>query len=224
MYRSGSRAVIRRTHVVLSAIVMLSTVAGCASNDPHRGAKIGGLVGTVAGMTAGAGLSGPVLVYTVVEGGAGFWLGSKWDEARRVESRDDESAAPGTPSEASVLPAWAVRRHRIHFDPASSDLRPEEAPILERAAALLRDRAALHVRVVGHASRPGRAEYNMDLSRRRAEAVAAAFAARGIERSRIDVSARGEELADEEDERARDRRVEISIVVAGNPAERLASE
>lgn len=62
--------------------------------------------------------------------------------------------------------------------------------VLDEAADILRGND-LRLRVVGYADSSGGAEGNLQLSRKRAEAVAAAIAERGVERSRLVVVARG---------------------------------
>jgi outer membrane protein OmpA-like peptidoglycan-associated protein len=69
------------------------------------------------------------------------------------------------------------------------------------------------VEVTGHTDLLGSDRYNLNLSMRRAQAVADALIARGVAQARIKVSARGlsEPLSGELDEQARaaDRRVHI---------------
>jgi outer membrane protein OmpA-like peptidoglycan-associated protein len=62
--------------------------------------------------------------------------------------------------------------------------------VLDEAADILRGND-LRLRVVGFADSSGGAEGNLQLSRKRAEAVAAAIAERGVERSRLVVVSRG---------------------------------
>jgi OOP family OmpA-OmpF porin len=52
-------------------------------------------------------------------------------------------------------------------------LKPESRPTLEQIAKLLTSQPQLNVFIVGHTDRQGAYEYNLDLSKRRAEAVAA---------------------------------------------------
>jgi outer membrane protein OmpA-like peptidoglycan-associated protein len=52
-------------------------------------------------------------------------------------------------------------------------VKPESRPTLEQIAKLLASQPQLNVYVVGHTDSQGAADHNLDLSRRRAEAVAA---------------------------------------------------
>jgi OmpA-OmpF porin, OOP family len=52
-------------------------------------------------------------------------------------------------------------------------VKPESRPTLEQIAKLLASQPQLNVFIVGHTDNQGAHDYNLDLSRRRAEAVAA---------------------------------------------------
>ena len=55
-------------------------------------------------------------------------------------------------------------------------IKPESRPTLDEIAKLLRAQPQLNVVIVGHTDSQGTFDHNMDLSRRRAEAVAAELA------------------------------------------------
>jgi peptidoglycan-associated lipoprotein len=69
--------------------------------------------------------------------------------------------------------------------------------------------------LVGHADPRGEEDYNMALGGRRAESVRGALDSLGVEKSRMDVSSRGELEAtgSEESGYAKDRRVDIKLKV-----------
>jgi OOP family OmpA-OmpF porin len=66
-----------------------------------------------------------------------------------------------------------IALYGIYFDTDKAVLKPESKPMLEEIAKLLRTETQLHVVIVGHTDSQGAYDYNMDLSRRRAEAIAA---------------------------------------------------
>jgi outer membrane protein OmpA-like peptidoglycan-associated protein len=68
-----------------------------------------------------------------------------------------------------------IALYGIYFDTDKTDLKPESQPTLEEIAALLESDSSLSVLIVGHTDSQGTLEYNLDLSRRRAEAVMAAL-------------------------------------------------
>jgi len=65
-----------------------------------------------------------------------------------------------------------VAVYGIYFDTSKADVKPESKPTLKEIAKLLRQNPKLKLYVVGHTDNVGPLTYNMDLSQRRAEAVA----------------------------------------------------
>lgn len=112
----------------------------------------------------------------------------------------------------------------INFEYASSELKPEALDILHLVADRLNNDyvSDRQIAVEGHTDSRGSDEYNMNLSKNRAEAVADALTFRKIATERIEVAWFGEsspiapnENADGSDNtegRAKNRRVEIIVV------------
>jgi outer membrane protein OmpA-like peptidoglycan-associated protein len=102
----------------------------------------------------------------------------------------------------------------IFFDFDKAVVKPESAPTLTEIARLLRERPDLELYVVGHTDSVGEYGYNLDLSRRRAEAVVEALhGEHGIARERLQPAGVGP-LApaasnSTEEGRSRNRRVEL---------------
>ena len=69
-----------------------------------------------------------------------------------------------------------IALYGIYFDTDKAVVKPESRPTLEEIAKLLRAQPQLNVVIVGRTDNQGTYDYNMDLSRRRAEAVAAELA------------------------------------------------
>jgi OmpA-OmpF porin, OOP family len=69
-----------------------------------------------------------------------------------------------------------IALYGIYFDTDKAVVKPESAPTLAEIAKLLNGQPSLNVFIVGHTDNQGTYDYNMDLSRKRAEAVAAALA------------------------------------------------
>ena len=63
----------------------------------------------------------------------------------------------------------------IYFDTASARLLPQSGTTLATVAKLMRDNAAWNLAIEGHTDNVGKADYNLDLSRRRAQAVSTAL-------------------------------------------------
>jgi outer membrane protein OmpA-like peptidoglycan-associated protein len=66
-----------------------------------------------------------------------------------------------------------IALYGIYFDTDKTVVKPESRPTLEQIAKLLNGQPQLNVFIVGHSDNQGAYDYNLDLSRRRAEAIAA---------------------------------------------------
>ncbi|HKZ52316.1 MAG TPA: DUF4892 domain-containing protein [Candidatus Acidoferrales bacterium] len=74
-----------------------------------------------------------------------------------------------------ITRAGHVAVYGIHFDTDKADLKPESDPVLAEIGKLLQENPSLKLYVVGHTDSVGQLTYNLDLSKRRAEAVVAAL-------------------------------------------------
>jgi outer membrane protein OmpA-like peptidoglycan-associated protein len=101
----------------------------------------------------------------------------------------------------------------VLFDTSQADLKAGAAPTLNRVAQFLHENAQTRVLIEGYTDSRGSADYNQDLSRRRAGAVSTALEIRGAAPGRIIMTGRGETLPvasnDTAEGRQRNRRVEI---------------
>jgi len=66
-----------------------------------------------------------------------------------------------------------IALYGVYFDTDKAVIKPESRPTLEQIAKLLTGQPQLNVFIVGHTDSQGAFDYNMDLSRRRAEAIVA---------------------------------------------------
>lgn len=71
----------------------------------------------------------------------------------------------------AIADTGRVALYGIYFDTNKTELKPESRPTLEEMSKLLRADPALRLIVVGHTDNVGTFDFNLDLSRRRAEAV-----------------------------------------------------
>ena len=107
----------------------------------------------------------------------------------------------------------------LFFDWAKPDINRDAAAVLDQAVSAYRRKADARLRIAGHTDRSGSASYNLLASRRRAEAVRAELARRGVPAGAMTLVAYGEErpIVPTEDgvREVQNRRVEISILSGG---------
>lgn len=114
----------------------------------------------------------------------------------------------------SIDQTGRVALYGIFFDTAQTTIKPESREALREIAALLTAQVELAVHIVGHTDNQGGFEYNLDLSRRRAEAVKTALVKEfGIDGKRLSpngVAYLAPVASNETEEgRAKNRRVEL---------------
>ncbi len=102
----------------------------------------------------------------------------------------------------------------VYFDTNSAEIKPESSSTLEEISKLLQSRPSLKLQVVGHTDSQGDYEHNMNLSRRRAEAVATSLVSRyGIDSGRLKAAGVGPlspvASNDAPEGQAKNRRVEL---------------
>jgi OOP family OmpA-OmpF porin len=111
----------------------------------------------------------------------------------------------------------------IFFDVNKATIRRKSAPVLDRAVEVLKEYPDIRLEISGHTDSTGKREYNIELSRRRAEAVKKYMTDHGVDPSRIETRGAGpdEPLADNATREGRDknRRTEFKVLAAqgGNP-------
>lgn len=128
-------------------------------------------------------------------------------EQKMVVVKADEMAR-------NIATTGRVALYGIFFDTNKADLKPESNPTLTEIAGLLKADPKLAVLIVGHTDNQGAFDHNLDLSRRRAEAVVKALAANyRIDPRRLRAAGVGMMAPaasnDADDGRARNRRVEV---------------
>ena len=102
----------------------------------------------------------------------------------------------------------------ITFDSGSDQLKPESFGIIREIANVLQEDKALRVRIIGHTDSDGTAEGNLDLSKRRANAIRTALIdTYKIEGSRLETDGKGASLPvdknDTAEGKANNRRAEF---------------
>ncbi|MDO3386847.1 OmpA family protein [Gilvimarinus sp. SDUM040013] len=120
-----------------------------------------------------------------------------------------DNARWGCAELSAMLPSLS----NVHFSLDSWELMPEAFPLLEQVVMLLQAQPEILLRVIGYTDNQGSEEYNMELSRQRAQTVVEYLVARGIDPTRLEAHGRGEAeaVASNADQsgRSQNRRVEF---------------
>ncbi|RYZ45796.1 MAG: OmpA family protein [Myxococcaceae bacterium] len=147
------------------------------------------------------------------------------DGDKVVDRLDNCPDEPGTEANGGCkeVPLARIDSGRIRimesvfFENNQAVIQKRSNPVLDKVAAILVSHPEIaKIRVEGHTDNTGKADYNLDLSQRRAEAVVDYLVAKGVERGRLEAQGFGpnQPIADnaKADGRAKNRRVEFKIV------------
>ena len=211
-----------RISVFLGCILLL---AGCAETGTMTKSQKGGLIGAgggavvggVLGQAIGHSTKGTLIgaaIGAAVGGAGGYGIGKMMDNQEKA-MRDTlaTSEAAAVSREGNLLAV--TFKGDVTFDTNSTEVRPGLYSEINRVAGVLNQYPDTFIRVEGHTDSKGTNEYNMNLSKRRSDAVKTLLILRGVADSRIEVVGFGETMpvATNETEagRQKNRRVEIKI-------------
>ncbi len=131
------------------------------------------------------------------------------------KARDKKMVAvSASEMQSAIDSSGRIALYGIYFDTNKTDLKPESDAAIEQIAALLKANTSLKVFIVGHTDNVGTNAANMDLSKRRANAVMAALTTRfSVNAGQMEAAGIGmlSPLASNGDEagRSKNRRVEL---------------
>ena len=103
----------------------------------------------------------------------------------------------------------------VTFESNQAELKPDSAEALGKAVKALQENASLRVIIEGHTDDLGEAEYNLELSRQRAETVRQYLIDHGVDGERLQAVGKGETepLVENTNERARAQNRRVQMVV-----------
>ena len=138
-------------------------------------------------------------------------LSQPLEERRSLVMTDATPAA--TPAPLAPVTGFVFDSRTLRFDLDRAELRPGASDTLSPVVDFLNDYPEVSVLIAGHTCWLGSNEHNLDLSRRRADAVADYLVSQGIDRDRLFVAAEGESQPIDtnltEEGRQSNRRVEV---------------
>lgn len=203
-----------------------SLAAGCQTTDPYTGetkttsATYGALIGAGAGAAVGM-ISGRDAkqrrqraligagVGALAGGAVGAYMDKQEDELRRVMRDSGVTVTRRGDDIILNMPG------NVTFRTDSADLNAQFFKVLDGVALVAKKYDKTIIEVAGHTDSTGSADYNRQLSQRRASAVSNYLVSRGVAQARMMTAAGGEDhpIASNSTEqgRAANRRVEVTL-------------
>ena len=212
----------RRFGMRLVATVLALALAGCAAYEKNprtvqgagigaaAGAGTGAAIGAIVGGGKGAGQGAAIGAVVGLLGGGliGNYLDRQAEEMQAIMGEQDRLRKEQERLDLSLA-------SDVLFSSGSAQLYPGGRDKLRQFAGVLNRYPRTNITVTGHTDSRGSEQSNMDLSRRRADAVAEELTADGVSHSRIATRGVGASQPvatnNTPEGRAQNRRVEISV-------------
>lgn len=209
----------KKTALILIVLMVCGLfAAGCAFDNKRQtgtaiGAGTGAAVGAGIGQAIGRNTEGTLIgaaIGTAVGAFVGNQIGANMDaqeaEARRLA---EENAAMQVQRRGDVLEVTFQSEYFFAHD--SAVVNPAAYPGLQGLAQMMVDYPDTRIRVEGHTDKTGAAAYNLELSKKRAQAVRDILVQSGVAGSRIETVGMGSQYPVSTDN-ALNRRVNILII------------
>ena len=200
----------------LSLAVILSLNLSCTaiqnSNKTQRGAGIGVAAGALVGGLIGGNIGG-ALIGAAIGGAAGGLIGNHMDK----QADKIEEAVPGAEVKRVGEGIHIIfdDKSGVNFGFDSAELTADAKKNLDAVAEIFLEFPDTELMIEGHTDSVGNDDYNMKLSKRRADAVANYLKSKGVTSNRFKVEAFGETRPRFENEtkegQTKNRRVEIGV-------------
>lgn len=198
------------------------------ANNKQKGGVIGAtggaVLGAILGNNIGKGGNGEIgaIIGGVVGGAAGVLIGNKMDKnAQRIEEE-----IPGAKVErvGDDIVVTFDENSGIYFDTNKYNVNAASATTLNKMAGLLVEFQDTNVLIVGHTDSTGSAEYNMTLSKQRAQSVTEYLNNKGVSSYRCTTNWFGETSPiatnDTPEGRSQNRRVNVVLI----PSEKMKQD
>ena len=194
--------------------LLLVANMGCSWSQKSKGAIIGAgsgaAVGAVIGNAAGNTAAGAI-IGAAVGGAAGAYIGNYMDKQAAEMERDIEGAKIERIGEGIKI----TFDSGLLFDFDKATLRSASEQNLTNLAVILNKYPDTNVLLEGHTDAKGSDDYNLSLSRSRAQSVSSFLSGRQVSAARFTITGYGEAQPiatnDTEEGRQQNRRVEVAI-------------
>lgn len=217
----------KKTLILFLVLSLVLMSMGCAEwTRTQKGAVIGagagGALGALIGHKAGSTAVG-VLLGAVIGGAAGAYIGNYMDKQAAEIERDIAGARVERVGEGIKI----TFSSGIMFDVDKAVLKDQYRGEVSELATILNKYEDTNILLEGHTDSTGSEEYNLDLSKKRAQSVANYLAIQNVNPARFTIMGYGESqpIASNEtvEGRAQNRRVEVAIY-ANKKLKKVAKE
>ncbi|WP_224490435.1 OmpA family protein [Robertkochia flava] len=206
--------------------LMLTLVTGCDaiknSNSTQRGTAVGAssgaLIGGIIGNNVGDGNNSVVgaIIGAAVGGAVGNRIGNKMD--RQAEAISEAVPGAEVTRIGEGINVTFDENSGVQFQINKAELTPEGKSTLDKMAEVFVEYDDTNILVEGHTDSSGKDDYNMTLSKKRAETVTNYLIGKGVDSSRLATKWYGETQPkydnNTEEGRVKNRRVELGIVAS----------
>ncbi len=208
---------------------MVAVGLNCASmSKTEKGATIGAgagaIIGGIIGHQTGNKTAG-IIIGAAIGGMAGAYIGNYMDkQAQEIEQEvpdadvivvNPQGEAVENPEKEQGQAIVVTFNSGTLFDVDSYALKPGAKANLDKLAAIMVDYDQTDINIGGHTDSSGADEYNLKLSKQRAQTVADYIAEKGVSRARFTIKGYGESMPvasnDTTEGKQLNRRVEIII-------------
>lgn len=201
--------------VVLVVVAFLVFVFGCSASRTQKGGAIGAAAGGVAGAVIGKQAGNTILgaiIGAAVGGAAGAYIGHYMDKQAAEIEQDLQGATVERVGEGIKI----TFNSGLLFDVNKATLRDASKAELAKLAQILNKYPDTNILVEGHTDNTGSEEYNLELSRQRAQSVENYLASLNVNPTRFTIMGYGESqpIATNEtaEGRQQNRRVDLAIM------------
>ncbi len=210
--------------ILFLSIIISVGFSGCKAtqnaNNKQKGAVIGAasgaILGAIIGEKAGKGGKGGegAVIGGVVGGTVGVLIGNRMDK----QAQEIQEEIPGATVERidDGIVVTFDENSGVYFDTNKYNINADSQITLDKLTGILKENPDTNVLVVGHTDSVGSEEYNMELSRKRAQSVTDYFISKNLLPTRFETSWYGETKPTNDNNtpegRAKNRRVNVVIV------------
>lgn len=212
----------KSTFILLSSVLIFGCSAVKNANHKQKGAVVGStsgaVIGGVLGNNVGKGDNTALgaIIGAVVGGVAGGFIGDRMDrQAERIEEQIPGAEVTRVGEGINVV---FNEDAGVYFDTSKSNVKGTSATTLNKLAGIFKEYPKSYILVEGHTDSAGPEDYNMKLSKQRAESVTNYLLTQGISQGRFTTKwyGEGQPKADNttSEGKRKNRRVELAIVAS----------